>query len=63
MTLGKSDAIEVDAVVVTAYLSFLAYDMQDNPSNIQPINRNMLARAEALVRDVDVDLNLPLSDD
>lgn len=63
MTLGKSDAIEVDPVVVTAYLSFLAYDMQDNPSNIQPINRNMLARAEALVRDVDVDLDLPLSDD
>lgn len=43
--------------VLGAFLAFIERDMIDNPSSIQPISSDLLARAERLVGDMEVDLD------
>jgi antitoxin PrlF len=43
--------------VLGAYLSFIERDMSENPSSIQPLSEDLLARAERLVGGMDVDLS------
>jgi hypothetical protein len=56
-------AIDVDEAepgedpVLGAFLAFVERDMIENPSSIQPLSSDLLARAERLVGDMDVDLN------
>lgn len=48
--------------VMGAFLSFLANDIKNNPSRVQPIDSGLVARMRDLVGDMDVDLDRPLSD-
>jgi hypothetical protein len=43
--------------VLGAFLAFIERDMIENPSSIQPLSSDLLARAERLVGDMEVDLN------
>lgn len=46
--------------VIANFLSFLADDMQNNPSRIQPLGGDLMARARALTEGMDIDLDAPL---
>ncbi|HEX6367617.1 MAG TPA: type II toxin-antitoxin system PrlF family antitoxin [Longimicrobium sp.] len=46
-----------DDPVLGAFLSFIERDMIENPSSIQPLSGELLARAERLVGGMHVDLN------
>lgn len=46
-----------DDPVLGAFLAFIERDMLENPVSIQPLSGELLARAERLVGDVEVDLN------
>lgn len=46
-----------DDPVLGAFLAFVERDMLDNPSSIQPLSGELLARAERLVEGMEVDLN------
>lgn len=43
--------------VLGAYLAFMERDMIENPSSIQPLSEDLLARAERLVGDMEIELN------
>jgi antitoxin PrlF len=43
--------------VLEAFLSFVERDMSENPSSIQPISEDLLARAQRLVGGMDIDMN------
>lgn len=43
--------------VLGAFLAFIERDMVENPTSIQPLSSDLLARAERLVGDMEVDLN------
>lgn len=43
--------------VLGAFLAFVERDMLENPSSIQPLSSELLARAERLVQGMDVDLD------
>ena len=49
--------------VLDNFLSFLERDMQNNPGNIAPMRRDLMARAQELVVGVGVDLDESLPDD
>lgn len=46
-----------DDPVLGAFLAFVERDMVENPSSIQPLSGELLARAERLVEGMEVDLN------
>jgi hypothetical protein len=46
-----------DDPVLGAFLAFVERDMLENPSSIQPLSGELLARAERLVEGMEVDLN------
>ncbi len=52
-----------DDPVLGAYLAFLERDMTAHPERIRPLSADLLARARALVGDVEVDLDEDLGDD
>lgn len=43
--------------VLGAFLSFIERDMIENPSGIQPLSSDLLARAERLVGDMEINLD------
>jgi antitoxin PrlF len=49
--------------VIGKFLDFLARDMVADPGRIRPVSADLVARAIALVEDVEVDLEAALSDD
>ncbi len=54
---GEDEAERGEDPVLGAFLSFIERDMVENPSSIQPLSSDLLARAERLVGDMEVDLN------
>lgn len=46
-----------DDPVLGAFLAFVERDMLENPSSIQPLSSELLARAERLVGDMEVDMD------
>lgn len=57
-TVGiENDAAPGEDPVLGAFLAFIERDMSENPSSIQPMSSDLLARTERLVGDMEVDLN------
>lgn len=52
-----------DDPVLGAFLGFLAHDIATHPERLQAFDANLLNRLNALVGDVEVDLDAPLSGD
>jgi hypothetical protein len=46
-----------DDPVLGAFLAFMERGMAEDPSSIQPLSEELLARAERLIGDMDIDLD------
>lgn len=60
--ISKADQPEDDPVLAQ-FLDFIVEDIKKNPTHIQAINSDLLNRIQSLVRDVEFDLDAPLSDE
>lgn len=60
--MSKVDQQENDPTL-GKFLSFLAQDIEKNPTHIHPITSDLYNRAKSLVAGIDVDLDAPLSDE
>jgi len=54
---------ELDDPVLGQFLAFLAKDMQNHPEHLQAVDADLIAKAQALVGQIDIDLEAPLTDD
>ena len=61
VTLSRADPEQADPVI-GQFLSFLANDMQKHPDHLQTFTPALRGRIDALVGDMDVDLDAPLSE-
>lgn len=52
-----------DDLVLENFLTFLAHDMKTHPHRIVGLDTGLVARIQALVKDVEIDLDAPLSTD
>ena len=62
VTLSRRETSGEDPVL-DKFLDFIAQDMEQNPQHIQPVTKETLDRVQSLVKDVEIDLNTPLSDE
>ncbi|MEL7074795.1 MAG: type II toxin-antitoxin system PrlF family antitoxin [Cyanobacteria bacterium J06648_1] len=62
VTLSRSETLAEDPVL-DRFLDFIAQDIEQNPHHIQPITREALDRVQSLIKDVEIDLDSPLSDE
>ncbi|MFT6155855.1 MAG: antitoxin PrlF [Neolewinella sp.] len=62
VTLSRADSEPADPII-GQFLSFLANDMQKHPDRLQAVTPALRDRIDALVGDMDVDLNEPLSEE
>jgi len=58
----RVDQTEADPALVN-FLTFLANDISQNPQNISALDADLLNRIQSLVSDVEIDLDIPLSDE
>jgi len=61
--LTRAIEAEPNDPVLAQFLDFLANDMAQHPERLQFVDVNLVNRIQALVHDVDVDLDAPLSAD
>ena len=59
--LSRAQATEADDPVLGQFLSFLSRDMASHPECLQALDTDFVLRLQSLTRDIDVDLNAPLS--
>jgi antitoxin PrlF len=59
----KEEPNDENDPVLAAFLAFLADDMEKHPEQIMPLDPELMARIDALVGDIPVDLNEDLGDD
>jgi antitoxin PrlF len=52
-----------DDPLLGQFLNFLARDIEKNPQNLQGLDPDLVERVQALVGQVEVDLDAPLSDE
>ena len=62
VSISKAEDNEDDPVL-DQFLSFLADDITNNPSNIKGISNSLITRIQSLVEGVEIDLDAPLSDE
>jgi antitoxin PrlF len=62
VTITRSEVVEDDPIL-DKFLNFLVQDLEQNPQHIQPITSKTLTRVQSLARDLDIDLDAPLSDE
>lgn len=61
--LVPADDNPMNNLVLKKFLDFLAQDIQQNLATLNPISSDLVKRVHALVSDVEIDLNAPLSDE
>jgi len=57
-----SRATGADDPVLGDFLTFIAKDIKNNPSNVKNISPTLINRARSLTTDVEIDLDAPLND-
>ena len=62
MSRAQAEEEEEDPVL-GQFLNFLAQDMSENPQHIKPISSDLLDRAQSLIKDVEFDIDAPLSEE
>jgi antitoxin PrlF len=62
VTLSRADSEPTDPII-GQFLSFLANDMQKHPDQLQPVTADLHDRIDALVGEMDINLNEPLSEE
>jgi antitoxin PrlF len=63
VVLTRAAAGESDDPALTPFLGFLARDLADHPERLQAVDAGLAQRIQALVGDVEVELDAPLSAD
>jgi antitoxin PrlF len=63
VVLSRAESPDAPDPVLGHFLRFMARDMQRHPERLRGIDANFAKRLRALVRDVEVDLDAPLSAD
>jgi len=63
VVLTRVAAGESDDPALTPFLGFLARDLADHPERLQAVDAGLAQRIQALVGDVEVELDAPLSAD
>lgn len=61
--LTRAEAPDGDDPVIGRFLGFLAKDIADHPERLRNVDPELVRRLRALVENVDVDLDVPLSAD
>jgi antitoxin PrlF len=59
--MSRAETTESD-LVLGEFLSFLATDMRQHPAKLQALSASMRNSVEALVANIEIDLDAPLSD-
>jgi len=62
VTISRNETSEEDPIL-GKFLDFMAQDIEQNPQHIQPITSKTLDRVQSLVGDIDINLDVPLSDE
>ncbi|NGM88166.1 type II toxin-antitoxin system PrlF family antitoxin [Parapusillimonas sp. SGNA-6] len=63
VVLSRADRSEVDDPLLGQFLTFLAQDIARHPERLQAVDAGLVRRLQTLARDIDVDLDSPLSAD
>ncbi|MCA3284959.1 MAG: type II toxin-antitoxin system PrlF family antitoxin [Roseomonas sp.] len=61
VVLTRAEPTEGNDPLLGQFLSFLARDIAQQPERLQAVHANLLQRLHALIEDVEVDLEAPLS--
>jgi len=62
VVISRADQTESDPII-GQFLNFLAQDIEKNPQHIQALSPDLVNYVQALVADVDLDLDAPLLDE
>jgi antitoxin PrlF len=62
VTLSRAEQSNGDPAL-NAFLEFLGKDMHAHPENIQALSADMKISVDALIQDVDIDLDAPLNNE
>ncbi|WP_103670863.1 type II toxin-antitoxin system PrlF family antitoxin [Pseudanabaena sp. BC1403] len=62
VVISRADQTENDPII-GQFLNFLAQDIEKNPQHLQALNSDLVNRVQALVADVELNLDVPLSDE
>lgn len=62
VVISRVDKTESDPIL-GQFLGFLARDIKKNPQHLQTISSDLVSRVQALVAEVDLDLDAPLPDE
>ena len=63
LVVAERDPAPKEDPVIAAFLGFLAKDMEDNPGRIRPLDRNLVKRANALVKGIPINLDEDLGEE
>lgn len=63
VVIRRADPPPAEDPVVSAFLAFVEKDMLAHPERIVALDPALVRRAQALVEDVEIDLDVPLEDD
>lgn len=63
VVISRAQADHNEDPILSSFLSFLANDISQHPERIKAIDTNLAKRITTLVKDIDVDLDAPLSAD
>lgn len=62
VVISRADQTESDPII-GQFLNFLAQDIEKNPHHVQVLSTDLVSRVQALVSDVDLDLDAPLREE
>ena len=62
VVMSRAEQQESDPIL-GKFLNFLARDMEKNPQHLQAISSDLVNRVQSLVSEVEIDLDVPLSDE
>jgi antitoxin PrlF len=61
--LTRADVSEDDDPMLEQFLNFLARDIASHPERLQAVDASFVQRLQALIGDIEIDLDAPLSAD
>ena len=59
--LSRAQVVEAEDPVLGQFLIFLSRDLASHPERLKTLDTDFVQRLQSLTRDIDIDLNAPLS--
>jgi antitoxin PrlF len=63
VTLRRAQKQREDDPAMTAFLTFLARDIERNPGHVASLSPTLISRIDALVKDIEIDTDDPIEGD